>query len=221
MADKISHPLFARIYPRINAYAEAHGSLAHRRELLIGIRGSVVEIGAGTGANFPHYPAPVERVIAVEPEPRLRALATRAAADAPVPVEVLPGRAERLPLDDASVDVAVMSLVLCSVTDVPTALAEARRVLKPGGELRFYEHVRARRPGPYRRQRILNPLWRLAGGGCNLTRDTESALRSAGFTIEAIRRFDFRPGGRPHPASPSLIGLARPDPAQGQGQRAG
>ncbi|MFE3768683.1 class I SAM-dependent methyltransferase [Streptomyces sp. NPDC059122] len=209
MADNVSHPLFARLYPRISAYADAHGSLDHRRELLSGIRGSVVEIGAGTGANFRHYPPEVARIVAVEPEPRLRDHAVRAASQATVPVEVLPGRAERLPLADASMDVAVFSLVLCTIADVPAALAEARRVLKPSGELRFYEHVRAQQPSAHRRQRILNPLWRLAGGGCNLTRDTEAAIRRAGFTIETVRRFDFRPNGRPNPASPSIIGTAR------------
>ncbi|MFE7311781.1 class I SAM-dependent methyltransferase [Streptomyces sp. NPDC057555] len=210
MSDKVSHPLFARLYPRISAYADAHGSREHRRELLAGARGSVVEIGAGIGTNFRHYPAEVEQVIAVEPEPRLRSLAVRAASAARIPVEVRPGRAERLPLDDASVDVAVASLVLCTIADVPAALAEARRVLKPTGELRFYEHVRAQEPHTYRRQRILNPLWRLLGGGCNVTRDTEAALRTAGFTIETVRRFDFCPDGRPTPASPSIIGTARP-----------
>ncbi|MGG2461168.1 class I SAM-dependent methyltransferase [Streptomyces sp. RGM 3693] len=209
MADKVSHPLFARIYPRISDYADAHGSLDHRRELLSGIRGSVVEIGAGTGANFRHYPPEVERVVAVEPEPRLLDHAVRAATQATVPLEVVPGRAERLPLADASMDVAVTSLVLCTIADVPAALAEVRRVLKPTAELRFYEHVRAQEPRVYRRQRILNPLWRLAGGGCNVTRDTEAAIRRAGFTIETVRRFDFRPNGRSTPASPSIIGTAR------------
>ncbi|MFE0188398.1 class I SAM-dependent methyltransferase [Streptomyces sp. NPDC059008] len=210
MVKAVSHPLFARVYPKINAYMEAHGSIEHRRELLAGVRGRVVEIGAGTGANFRHYPTEVDQVIGVEPEPRLRARAERAAADAAVTVEVRPGRAERLPVADGSVDAVVVSLVLCTIEDVPGALAEAARVLRPTGELRFYEHVRSPKPSAFRWQRLLNPLWRRLGGGCNLTRDTERAIREAGFTVEKVRHFEFLPEGRPHPASPSIIGVARP-----------
>lgn len=209
MRAEISHPLFSRIYPRINAYTEAHGALDHRRELLEGTSGRVLEIGAGTGANFRHYPPQVERVIGVEPEPRLRALAKRAAAEAHVPVEVHAGRAEQLPVPDACVDVVVASLVLCTVTDVPRVLAEATRVLRPAGELRFYEHVRSDQPRRARRQRWLQPLWSLLGGGCHLTRDTERAIAEAGFTIERVRRFDFLVNGRATPASPTIIGIAR------------
>lgn len=210
MAKAVSHPLFARIYPHINAFAEAHGSVEHRQELLAGIHGRVIEIGAGLGSNFVHYPAGVEQVVAVEPEPRLRTLAEQAAAKAAVPVEVRAGRAEELPADDDSFDVAVCSLVLCTITDVPGALAEVRRVLKPGGELRFYEHVRSERPRFFRIQRLLNPLWGLLGGGCNVTRDTERAILEAGFTVKEIRRFDFLINGRANPGSPSIIGTARP-----------
>ncbi|WP_329295884.1 class I SAM-dependent methyltransferase [Streptomyces pseudovenezuelae] len=210
MAKAVSHPLFARIYPRINAFAEAHGSVEHRQEMLAGIHGRVIEIGAGLGSNFAHYPAQVEQVVAVEPEARLRAVAERAAAKAAVPVEVRAGRAEELPADDDNFDVAVFSLVLCTITDVPAALAEARRVLKPGGELRFYEHVRSERPRFFRAQRLLNPLWGVLGGGCHLTRDTERAIQAAGFTVKEIRRFDFLINGRANPASPSIIGTARP-----------
>ncbi|AJT63154.1 hypothetical protein T261_1468 [Streptomyces lydicus] len=213
MVKAVSHPLFARVYPKINAYMEAHGSIEHRRELLAGVRGRVVEIGAGTGANFRHYPAEVEQVIAVEPEPRLRALAERAAGDAAVPVQVRPGRAERLPVEDGSVDVAVVSLVLCTIEDVRGALTEAARVLRPTGELRFYEHVRSQNARAFRWQRLLNPLWRRLGGGCHLTRDTERAIAEAGFAVEKVRHFEFRPGGRPNPASPSIIGIARPPTA--------
>ncbi|MFD8382368.1 class I SAM-dependent methyltransferase [Streptomyces sp. NPDC059679] len=216
MARTVSHPLFARVYPRINAFAEAHGSLEHRTELLRGTRGRAVEIGAGAGANFRHYPSAVQQVIAVEPEPRLRALAEKAAAEAAAPVEVLPGRAEALPVEDASMDVAVMSLVLCSIADVPGALAEAARVLKPTGELRFYEHVRSPRPGFYRMQRIIDPFWHLLGGGCHVTRDTERAIADAGFVAKDVRRFDFLINGRANPASPSIIGTARPPAADGR-----
>lgn len=203
------HPLFARVYPRINAFAEAHGALAHRQELLAEATGLIVETGAGTGANFRHYPAKVEQVVAVEPEPHLRELAMRAAAEAPVPVEVRAGRAEELPVPDGSADGVVASLVLCTIADVPAALAEAARVLRPGGHLYFYEHIRSTRPGLARRQRIANVVWPLLGGGCNLTRDPESDITAAGFTIERARHFEFLINGRTSPSSPCVIGVAR------------
>jgi len=117
-----------------------------RTALLAGLTGRVVEVGAGNGMNFSHYPLSVEEVVAVEPEPYLRAKAERAAATAPVTVHVRDGLADALPLESGSIDAAVLSLVLCSVPDQPRALAELRRVLKPGGELRFMEHVRADGP---------------------------------------------------------------------------
>src|SRR6266508_2488374 len=113
----------------------------HRRKLLAGLSGQVVEVGAGNGLNFTLYPETVEHVLAVEPEPLLREAAIEEAKKAPVPVEVVDGLASELPAEDASQNAAVASLVLCSVPDQAEALAEMRRVLKPGGELRFYEHV--------------------------------------------------------------------------------
>ncbi|MFD8302858.1 class I SAM-dependent methyltransferase [Streptomyces sp. NPDC059690] len=205
----VKHPLFARIYPRINALAEARGEVEYRRELLADATGRIVEIGAGNGANFRHYPPAVEQVIAIEPEPHLRGLAEQAAASSSVPVDVRAGRAEALPVPDASADGVVASLVLCTIADVPAALAEAHRVLRPGGLLYFYEHIRSTRPGLARRQRIVNVVWPLLGGGCNLTRDPESAITAAGFTIERTRHFDFLINGRTTPSSPCVIGAAR------------
>src|SRR4051794_14595280 len=137
----LPRPRFARMYLRAAKTAEQRGATDHRRRLLAGLDGTVVELGAGHGLNFPHYPADVTEVIAIEPEPTLRAHATEAAAGAPVPVRVVGGVADDLPLADESVDAAVASLVLCSVPDQDRALAELRRVLRSGGELRFYEHV--------------------------------------------------------------------------------
>ncbi|GAA3500886.1 class I SAM-dependent methyltransferase [Streptomyces prasinosporus] len=206
---KVKHPFFARIYPRINAFAETHGGLDHRKELLADTEGRVIEVGAGNGANFRHYPATVEKVIAVEPEPRLRELATRAAAESSAPVEVREGRAEELPVPDSSVDGVVASLVLCSIADVPAALAEAARVLRPGGRLYFYEHVRSADPRFAKKQRRINMVWPLLTGGCNLDRDSEQAIRDAGFTVEQARHFDFLINGRTTPSSPCVIGVAR------------
>lgn len=203
-----SHPRFARLYPRSAEYEDAHGGLEHRRELLAEVGGRVLEIGAGHGANFRHYPPAVRQVVAIEPEPQLRQMAGRAAAGASVPIEVEEGRAEDLPLPDNSVDVVVASQVLCSVRDLPRALAEAGRVLRPGGRLHFYEHVRSRRPGFAWTQRALDLVWPLQGAGCHLGRDIERAIREAGFVTERARHFDFLINGRTIPSSPRVIGVA-------------
>ncbi len=152
----INHPVFSRFYQRFAAVMERRGADAHRRWLLAGLQDEVIEVGAGHGPNFPHYPSEVGRVVAVEPEPHLRQAAQKAVTTAPVPVEVHDGLAERLPFDDDSFDAAVLSLVLCSVPDQPAALAEVRRVLRPGGQLRFYEHVRSPRPRFARVQHVVD-----------------------------------------------------------------
>jgi ubiquinone/menaquinone biosynthesis C-methylase UbiE len=177
--------------------------------LLAGARGRVIELGAGNGMNFPHYPASVTEVVALEPEPTLRAAAEKAAPDAPVPVSVVDAVADRLPGDDESFDVAVASLVLCSVPDQAVALAELRRVLRPGGELRFYEHVQSDRQ-PMRS--ILTfadrTFWPAVGGGCHPARHTADAIGRAGFEVEECRQFDFTPGF-PVPPIPHILGRAR------------
>ncbi|WP_219413499.1 class I SAM-dependent methyltransferase [Pseudonocardia nigra] len=168
------------------------GLTEHRRQLLSGLRGEVVEIGAGPGGTFPHYPPTVTRVLAVEPEPRLRALARSAAAAAPVPVEVVDGLADRLPVADHTADAVVCCLVLCSVPGPAAALAEARRVLRPGGQLRVLEHGRADAPGVARVQRLLDAtIWPRLAGGCHTGRDTVAAIEQAGFTLDRLDRFLF------------------------------
>lgn len=209
MTEDLRHPLFARLYPRVDARLADAGGTANRAALLAGAAGRLLEVGAGHGANFTHYPASVTGAIALEPEPRLRALAQQAAARAPVPVEVRAGRAEALDgIADASVDVAVVSLVLCSVRDPGRALAELRRVLRPGGELRYYEHVRSTRSGTARIQRAADLLWPLLAGGCHVARPTDRRIAEAGFTVRAERHFTFPPGVRLNPAAPHVIGTA-------------
>ena len=206
----VSKPRFAKMYVKAAARAERHGASDHRRRLLEGLRGRVVEVGAGHGLNFVHYPSTVSEVIAIEPEATLRAQATAAAARAPVRVTVVEGTADALPLDDAAADAVVASLVLCSVPDQRTALAEARRVLRPGGELRFYEHVIARRP-PWRTVLQLadrSGLWPRFAGGCHLARDTGAAIEAAGFAIERSERFLFSPSAL-EPSVPHILGVAR------------
>jgi ubiquinone/menaquinone biosynthesis C-methylase UbiE len=202
----MAHPVFARLYARVRPTMDEQGAADHRRQLLEGLAGQVVEVGAGDGGNFAHYPPKVTGVVAVEPEPYLRTKAQSRAFAAPVPVEVVNGTADSLPLTDGSVDAVVASLVLCSVPDQAVALSEAFRVLRPGGELRFYEHVAAE-PGTRldRFQRIADAtIWSWFSGGCHVHRDTAAAITTAGFTITALDRFPFGP----NPASPHILGRA-------------
>jgi ubiquinone/menaquinone biosynthesis C-methylase UbiE len=206
----IPRPRFARMYLKGGARADRRGAADHRRRLLDGLAGRVVEVGAGSGLNFAHYPATVTEVIAIDPEPTLRAAAARAASAAPVPVTVIAGTAEALPVGEAEMDAAVACLVLCSVPDQARALAEIRRVLRPDGELRFYEHVIARRQ-PTRAILQLadrSRLWPAVCGGCHAARDTTAAIETAGFTIERCERFGFRAGAL-EPSLPHILGVAR------------
>jgi len=198
------HPIFARVWQFISEREDKAGQNEYRQELLAGARGTAVELGAGNGRNFAHYPASIERVVAVEPEPYLRERAIEAAAGAPVAVEVVEGADDPLPVEDDSVDVAVACLVLCSVPDQARALGELRRALRPGGELRFYEHVIARRPRQAQFFRLADRsgVWPKLGAGCHLSRDTGAAIEQAGFTIERMRRLTFN--GLPH-----ILGVAR------------
>ena len=190
----MEHPRFASLYPRVAARADERGAAEHRRRLVDGLAGRVVEVGAGNGRNFAHYPPAVTELVAIEPETTLRALATVQARSAPVPVTVVAGLAEELPFADGSLDAAVVSLVLCSVPDQGRALGEIRRVLRVGGELRFYEHVRPRRQ-PKRAVFALadrSGVWPKLAAGCHLSRDTAAAIAAAGFEVEACERFGFR-----------------------------
>lgn len=209
-AGTVHHPIFARIYQRVSAAGEARGAAAHRDELLAGLAGRVIEVGAGHGLNFSHYPSTVAEVVAVEPEASLRAAAVAAAGRAAVPIRVIDGVADALPSEDEQFDAGVASLVLCSVPDQDTALRELFRVIEPGGELRFYEHVVATRPRTARLQRMLDrTVWPLVGGGCHAARDTLGAIERAGFVIERSRRFPFRPALLAAPTAPHVLGVAR------------
>jgi SAM-dependent methyltransferase len=189
---EFQHPRFAKMYTDVSVAAEARGGAQHRRRLLAGLRGSVVEIGAGHGLNFPHYPPGVTRVLAVEPDDTLRRLAEKAAAEAPVPVRVIAGHATALPAPDASIDNAVTSLVLCTVPDLDRALQEIQRILIPGGQLRYYEHVRSDGlKGAV--QDAIRPLWTRLAGGCHPNRRTSTAIAAAGLVIDDEDRFSWRP----------------------------
>lgn len=195
--------LFARLYDRMVAPTEEACFQAWRRDLLAGLSGTVVELGAGTGANLTHYPAAVERLVLTEPEPamldQLRARLAGTGPDGPrarpeggseadrpvlagTDVEVCRASASSLPVGDGEADAVVATLVLCSVPDPAAVLAEVRRVLRPGGQLVFLEHVAAEdRPRRLMWQRRLDRPWSLFAGGCHLTRRTEAAIAEAGF----------------------------------------
>jgi ubiquinone/menaquinone biosynthesis C-methylase UbiE len=209
MAEEVRHPVFARVYERLAQTSEGRGAGEHRERLLAGCSGRVLEIGAGNGANFAHYPETVGAVIAVEPERYLRERARRAAARAPVSISVTEGHADRLPGEAGSFDAAVASLVLCTVPDQQRALAELFRVIRPGGELRFYEHVVSHRQREARFQRFADAtFWPRVAGGCHMARDTAAEIERAGFQIEACERIAFSPS-RFVPPTPHILGVAR------------
>lgn len=209
MAKRVENPVFARCFDRFCGRDRGQGERDLRRELLAGASGRVVEVGAGNGINFEHYPLSVSELIAVEPEPYLRGRAEEAAARAAVPVRVVSGLASSLELAQDSVDVVVVCGVLCSVPDQMAALEEFRRVLRPGGDLRFYEHVRSRRRGFARWQRAADRLWPRLMGGCHTDRDTLGAIVGAGFQLERCRGFGFPQDARVYPVAPRVLGLAR------------
>ncbi|WP_327087184.1 class I SAM-dependent methyltransferase [Nonomuraea sp. NBC_01738] len=174
-----------------------------RTRLLDALTGTVLELGAGDGLKLACYPAAVREIVLVEADPFLRASAAPAADQVAATVRILDGRPHELPVPDASCDAVVASLVLCCSPSVQGTLREVRRVLRPGGELRFYEHQRSANPVIACCQRLVSPVWSRAAGGCRPGRDTLAALRRAGFAVSVSASFPFH--GIPH-----VLGTARP-----------
>jgi ubiquinone/menaquinone biosynthesis C-methylase UbiE len=204
--ESVHHPLFARFYARFVAAREGPEIRERRQRLLADLSGRVLEIGAGTGVTFPLYPPAVREVVALEPEAHLRRAAEQEATSSPVPIMVRDGLAQRIPEPDGSFDAVVVSLVLCSVPDQPAALAEIRRVLRPGGELRFLEHVISRNRIKAAVQRGLQAtIWPRVAGGCHPARDTGACIERAGFTIESCERLGPAPK---QPPVPFILGRA-------------
>lgn len=184
------HPLVAQLYDAVMAIPERTMLPEHRRALAADLSGRVLEIGAGTGAMFPYYDEAVD-LHAVEPDPYMRAQAAERAEGLGRAVEIADASGASLPYDDDSFDAVVASLVFCTISDHEAALSEVARVLKPGGEFRFLEHVRGDgRMG--QAHDVLAPAWHTVAGGCHLNRETgELFQRDDRFRLDSYER---RPG---------------------------
>jgi ubiquinone/menaquinone biosynthesis C-methylase UbiE len=170
--------------PLISCGCGAKPIAEQRSRIVPRAEGVVLELGMGSGHNLRFYdPDKVSRVYGLEPEAGMLARARSRVADAPVPVTVLPERAEEMSLAAGSVDTVVVTFALCTIPDVVTALGAARRAMRPGGRLLFCEHGCSPEPEVFRWQERLDPLWGRLFGGCHLTRDIPALIRQAGFAI--------------------------------------
>jgi ubiquinone/menaquinone biosynthesis C-methylase UbiE len=187
---------FTGLYDRMIAATEEAGLREMRRDVLGAASGRTVDVGAGTGANIELYPEAVTELILAEPDPHmLKKLRPKGAAAG---AEVVAAGAESLPLEDSSVDTVAFTLVLCTVPDPGTALAESARVLRPGGKLLFLEHVRSPVAGVARWQDRLETPWRLFGDGCHCNRDTVATIEASPLTLESVERGEM-------PKSPPIV----------------
>jgi len=186
------HKWFAAIYDKMLASEEKKFLGAIRAEMLKDVTGNVLEIGAGTGVNFQYY-QPGANVTATEPDPYMLERAKKRASEAKVAIELRQVAAEELPFPDASFDFVIDTLVLCSVSDPRKVLSEIKRVLKPGAELRLYEHVRYKNPIGALSQDLISPAWQWFGAGCHPNRNTERYLREAGFELSDVRMHKHLP----------------------------
>jgi len=186
------------VIPRLTHLAMRQNQLRPFRQRVIdAAEGRVLEIGIGSGLNFPLYRDTVKSVIGLEPSPELLRMARPRAAAAAVPITLLDASAEMIPIDSASIDTVITTWTLCTIPNAPVALAEMRRVLKPGGALLFVEHGRAPEPGVARWQDRLDPLWSRLAGGCHLNRKMDDLISGSGFRIEALENARI-PGPRTH-----------------------
>jgi ubiquinone/menaquinone biosynthesis C-methylase UbiE len=173
-----------------------HHLAPYRRRTLDAAEGLVLEIGAGSGLNFPCYAATLERIVALDPSPPLLRLAAGRRGEARLPISLLCASGERLPFADAVFDTAVTTWTLCTIADPVAALREARRVLKPGGKLLFVEHGLSPTPPTASWQRRLTPCWKAIAGGCHLDRRIDELIRAAGFRIDRLDT-GHMPGPKP------------------------
>lgn len=193
--------MFSAFYDRAFEATEEAGLREMRRELLKQARGRVLELGSGTGLNLELYPHEgLDSLVLTEPDPHMAKQLRTRANDLCPGAEILEVGAEKLPFDDDSFDTVVVTLVLCTVPDQPAALSEISRVLDPAGQLLFLEHVRSPEPGLARWQDRLEKPWRFLGDGCHCNRDTESALKAAGFQLNDVE----------HPELPKAPPIVKP-----------
>lgn len=188
---------FSAFYDSLLKGTEEAGLREMRRETLAAASGRTIDIGAGTGANLGLYPAAVAELVLAEPDPHMTKRLRRRLAEEGSSAELVEAPAERLPFEEASFDTAVFTLVLCTVPDPKAALAEAARVLKPGGKLLFVEHVRAEDPGLARWQDRLEKPWRFFADGCHCNRDTVATIEASPLNVEDVERGEL-------PKSPPL-----------------
>jgi ubiquinone/menaquinone biosynthesis C-methylase UbiE len=197
------------ILPRLLDRAMRTADLAAYRERIVGAaHGRVLEVGIGSGLNLPFYGAAATEIIGLEPSKALIEMASGRAAEAGMPVSFLQDSAEGIPLDTGSVDSIVTTWTMCSIPDAGTALAEMRRVLRPGGDLLFVEHGRAPDPWVVRFQDWLTPAWRAVAGGCHLNRPIADLVEGSGFRFADLRTGYAARG--PRPFTFMYEGLARP-----------
>ena len=182
MAGARGNRVFAWFYERATGDADRGWQAEHREALCASAEGLVLEIGAGTGANLLHYRR-ARRVVAIEPDAHMLRRAAERARRTAMPVDLLAASADALPFPGATFDTIVLSLVLCSVPDLPGAVREVRRALKPGGSLRLYEHVRSTNSSTARWQDRLERPWGFFSGGCHPNRDSVGALEAEGFQV--------------------------------------
>lgn len=162
---------------------------SERKQVLSEVNGEVLELGFGSGLNLPHYPASVQELIAVDPNPGMRRYADPRITASPIKVERCVLSGESLPMEDACFDTVVSTWTLCSIEDVERALAEVHRVLKPGGRFVFLEHGLSDEPGVQRWQHRLNPIQKVIGDGCNLNRDMRALVERVGFSSLEVENF--------------------------------
>jgi SAM-dependent methyltransferase len=176
------------IVPRLLALAMRNRELVpYRQRIAAGATGRVLEIGIGSALNLPFYGSGVREVIGIDPSPTLVAMARARQSDLPFLLKVVEGFGERLPLEDSSVDTVVTTWSLCSVADPLEVLREARRSLRPGGQLLFAEHGRSPDAGVRKWQDRIDPVWTRVAGGCHLNRKMDDLIDKAGFRLEALR----------------------------------
>lgn len=182
---------FSALYDRCFKASEDAGLRDMRRETVAQARGRVLELGAGTGLNLDLYPESVRDLTLTEPDPHMTKQLRKKVEESGRNAEVVEAPAESLPFEDDSFDTVLVTLVLCTVPDPSASLQEVRRVLKPGGQFLFLEHVRSIDPGLAKWQDRLEGPWRFLGDGCHCNRDTVSAISAAGFQLGDVERPEF------------------------------